>query len=148
MRKFLTSVLLLLLFALPAMAGDDLEAFLHDVNIQAQADMHGFSTKVSAQFGVPEAQVEIVLGNVHEPADAFMVFQLGQMTNQHPDRVMQVYQSQKGRGWGVIAKELGIKPGSAQFHALKRGDLRFGAEQGNHQNSGKGKGKDKGKHKK
>ncbi|WP_169732719.1 hypothetical protein [Holophaga foetida] len=38
-----------------------------------------------------------------------------------------------------MAKELGIKPGSAEFHALKRGDLRFdGRPQG-----GQGKGKDK-----
>lgn len=29
----------------------------------------------------------------------------------------------RGRGWGVLAQELGIKPGSPQFHALKRGTV-------------------------
>ena len=27
----------------------------------------------------------------------------------------------RGRGWGVLAKELGIRPGSAAFHELKNG---------------------------
>ena len=74
-----------------------------------------------------------------EPADAFMVFQLGRMGQCPPERVMEVYKTRHGQGWGAMAKELGIKPGSAEFHALKRGDLRFdGRPQG-----GQGKGKDK-----
>ena len=143
MKNFLTVVLLFVMFEAPAMAGGGLDAFLSNVNVQARADMNGFSAKVAAQFGVPEAQVRLVLGQVSAPADAFMVFQLGQMANQQPDTVMQVYQSHKGRGWGVIAKELGIKPGSAQFHALKRGDLHFGVDQGDQPGKGGSKGRRK-----
>ena len=145
MSRFLQPALAVLVFTVPAVAGDGLDAFLRNVNIQARADMNGFSAKVSAQFGVPEAQVRVVLGRVSEPADAFMVFQLGQMTRQPTETVMRVYQSGKGRGWGVLAKELGIKPGSAEFHALKRGDLHFGADPGDQPASGKGKGKGKGR---
>ncbi len=57
MSKFLQSALAVLVFTVPALAGDGLDAFLRNVNIQARADMNGFSAKVSAQFGVPEAQV-------------------------------------------------------------------------------------------
>jgi len=145
MSKFLQPALAVLVFTVPAVAGDGLDAFLRNVNIQARSDMNGFSAKVSAQFGVPEAQVRVVLGRVSEPADAFMVFQLGQMTRQPTETVMRVYQSGKGRGWGVMAKELGIKPGSAEFHALKRGDLHFGADRDDQPASGKGKGKSKGR---
>src|SRR5262249_4823005 len=28
-----------------------------------------------------------------------------------------------GKGWGVTAKELGIKPASSEFHALKKGEF-------------------------
>ncbi len=127
MKRLLLAATLLLLAPASALAGGGLDAFLNSVNIQARADMNGFTTKVSAQFGVPEAQVKLVLNKVGgEPADAFMVFQLGQMSNQHTDDVMRVYQSNKGRGWGVIAQELGIRPGSPEFHALKRGDLHYG----------------------
>jgi hypothetical protein len=144
MNRFRIPALLIALLAAPAMAGDGLDAFLSRVNIQARADLNGFSAQVSAQFGVPEAQVRVVLGRVSEPADAFMVFQLGQMSRQPTDTVLRVYQSGKSRGWGALAQELGIKPGSAEFHALKRGDLHFGAGRDNPSDSGKGKGKGKG----
>jgi hypothetical protein len=54
--------------------------------------------------------------------------------------VLREYKSSKGKGWGVIAKSLGIKPGSKEFHELKRSQDLY-----NGQNS-KGKGKGKGKH--
>jgi hypothetical protein len=125
MKKLLAAALVYQLLSAPALAGS-LDAFLNNVNVQARSDMNGFAAQVSAQFGVPEAQVKLVLGKVGSPADAFMVFQLGNMTHQQPDAVMQVYQENQGRGWGVIAQRLGIRPGSPEFFALKRGDLHFG----------------------
>jgi hypothetical protein len=35
------------------------------------------------------------------------------------DELLTVYSKHKSNGWGVIAKQLGIKPGSAEFHQLK-----------------------------
>ena len=50
---------------------------------------------------------------------------------------------------GVIAKNLGLKPGSPEFHALKNGDLALsGVPGGKSAGSGKDKGKGKGKGKK
>ena len=135
----------LLLVAAPGVASATLDSFLSSVNVQARADLPGFHAKVSAQFGVPVPQVEAVLGMVATPADAFMVFQLGQMAHRPPETVVQTYQTHKGKGWGVIAKELGIKPGSREFHALKNGDLVYGDAATN--SSGKGKGKGKGHNK-
>jgi hypothetical protein len=86
-----------------------------------------------------------VISSVKEPADAFMVFQLGQMTGRPAETVVQVYKTNRGKGWGVIAKELGIKPGSREFHALKRGDFVLSGAPGGGAGEGKGKGKGKGK---
>lgn len=141
----IVSVMSAFLFS-PALAGDGLDAFLGDLNVRARADMNDFSATVSAQFGVPEAHVKIVLGRVSEPADAFMVFQLGLMSHYPYERVLQVYEGKKGKGWGVIAQALGIKPGSPEFHALKAGDFHYGL--GASDKGDKGEGKDKGKHKK
>lgn len=145
MKRIILAALLLTLLCGQALAGGGLDAFLGDLNIQARADMNGFSARVSAQFGVPFAQVQTVIGTVRQPADAFMVFQLGQMSRQPPERVVQVYQANRGRGWGVIAKSLGIKPGSPEFHALKRGDFVLSGEPGGGPGKGHGKGKGKGK---
>jgi hypothetical protein len=128
-----------------ALSGGGLDGFLNSLNVQARADMGGFSAKVSAQFGVPLPQVQAVIQTVHTPADAFMVFQLGQMAHRPPETVVQTYQVHKGKGWGVIAKELGIKPGSKEFHALKNGDLVFGGAPNEGHGKGKGKGKGQGK---
>ncbi len=133
-------ILILVLVGMPGIAAASLDDFLGRVNAQARVDLPGFSLQVGTQFGVPVARVEAVLGMVATPADAFMVFQLGQMAHRPPETVLQTYQSHRGKGWGVIAKELGIKPGSREFHALKNGDLTFGGTPGDGPGKGKGKG--------
>lgn len=145
MKKVALAALLFVFFCGQALAGGGLDGFLSNLNVQARADMNRFSAKVSAQFGVPMVQVQTVISTVKQPADAFMVFQLGQMAHQPPDNVVQVYQSNRGKGWGVIAKNLGIKPGSAEFHALKRGDFALTGERGPGEGKGKGHGKGHGK---
>lgn len=145
MFRFALAFASLLLLVAPAVATASLESFLSSVNVQARADLPGFSMKVAAQFGVPVPQVEAVLGVVAAPADAFMVFQLGQFAHRPPDTVLQTYQSRRGKGWGVIAKELGIKPGSREFHALKNGNLVFDGVPAESRSKGKGKGKGHGK---
>jgi hypothetical protein len=143
MKRFLLLTLLLSLVTPLTVFAGGLEDFLSHVNVQARVDLPGFSAKISNQFGVPQVQVQAVLRSVREPADAFMVFQLGQMTGRAPEQIMAVYNPAKG--WGVIAKELGIKPGSADFHALKNGDLSFtGKPSGHNGPSDKGNGKGKG----
>ena len=54
------------------------------------------------------------------------------------------YNRSKGEGWGVIAKNMGIKPGSTAFHNLKEKCKR----EVDRKSSGKlkNKGKDSGKH--
>ena len=142
MKKILIALFCAML-STHALAGGGLDGFLSKLNAQARSDLANFSARISAQFGVPEAQVKVVIGTVKEPADAFMVFQLGKMASQPTERVMDVYQSGQGKGWGVLAKELGIKPGSAEFHALKRGDFRLEGASNDGPGKGKGRGKDK-----
>ena len=147
MNRALAILLACLLYSSPAIAGGGgLDEFLRNLNVRAQADPEGFSATLSSQFRVSGTEVKVVLGAVHDPADAFMVLQLGQMSRQPAAAVLSVYQSHAGKGWGVIAKELGIKPGSAEFHALKRGDLHFGAPPAARGDDEPGHGHGKGKH--
>jgi hypothetical protein len=144
-RLVFASILsLALVVGVAVSAQADLNAFLNNVNIEARADRDVFAARLSTHFEVPGVQVKAVLGSVKEPADAFMLFELGRMTGKPVTEVKKVYQANRGKGWGVIAKNLGIKPGSPEFHALKRGDFDF---EGGPGKGGKGKGKDKGKDK-
>ncbi len=146
MKNFRIAVsVFVLTFCVATMAHADLDGFLRKMNDQAKADLSRFSVRVSAQFGIPVPKVDDIIKRVAAPSDAFMVFQLGQMANKQPDMVLQTYQSNKGKGWGVIAKQLGIKPGSPEFHALKRGDFTLTGEQGGSADRGHGNGKGKGR---
>jgi hypothetical protein len=147
MRRFsLIAAVGFFLFGSAAAAHPGLDAFLSNLNAQAQADLPGFKIGLSAQFGVPLPTVDSIIAEVRLPVDAFLCLQLGQMTRKPLGSVMEVYQRSHGKGWGVIAKELGIKPGSPDFHALQSGDFAFtGEPRGVSPETPKGKGKAKGK---
>jgi hypothetical protein len=55
------------------------------------------------------------------------------------------YKRNKGKGWGVIAQRLGIKPGSAEFHRLKKGDFELAGGKAGGKGKGNGKGKGHGR---
>jgi hypothetical protein len=124
----------------PVLASSDLDSFIKSLNVQAQADLGAFRVRLSTQFGVPVPKVDAIMASVRTPGDAYMCFRVGQVASKPVEVVTKEYQANKGKGWGVIAKNLGIKPGSKEFHALKKGDFN-----GNDSDSGKGKGKGKGK---
>ena len=95
--------------------------WIKDFNIQVQADPSGFRASLGARFQVGDVEIKAVLGNVDQPADAYMLLRLGEMSNQPISRVVEIYKAQKGKGWGSLAQSLGIKPGSKDFQALKQG---------------------------
>lgn len=136
-------VSLMVLSIVSSAAAADFE-WLKDLNIKAQADPSGFKASLAARFKIGDAQITAVLSNVERPADAYMVLRLGEMSGQPTDRVAAKYRDGKGQGWGALAKSLGIKPGSPEFHALKRGHDLDGGDAGH----GKGKGKKEKKEKK
>jgi hypothetical protein len=127
----------------------DLNGFLKGVNNRALSDIKNFNDMLSRQFGIPVPDVEAIVRSVPNPADAFMILQLGEMAQVAPAVVLQKYQRSKGKGWGNLARELGIKPGAPEFHALKRGNLSFTGERsgnameqgGGGQGHGQGRGK-------
>ncbi|MRR17435.1 MAG: hypothetical protein EG826_13360 [Deltaproteobacteria bacterium] len=132
-KLFMYTILMALFFAPSTLLAADFD-WMPDFNIQAQADPSGFRAKIGARFNIGDAQITAVLSNFPEPADAYVALRLGEMSGRSIDVVAAQYQKNKGRGWGALAKSLGIKPGSPEFHALKRGDDLYGQK-------GKGKGK-------
>lgn len=132
-------------FAAPK-GGAALEVHISSVNNNALRDMDNFMIRMNQAYGVTRSVVEAMM-NSHKfnPGEVYMTFWLSQTTKKQPSYVADTYKANRGKGWGVIAKQLGIKPGSAEFHALKRGDGPFKHLDGPGQ--GKGKGKDKKKKK-
>jgi hypothetical protein len=153
-QKMLFAVLVvLLLFSSQAIVAAGDFDWIKDLNIKAEADQSGFRARLAARFTIGDVQINAVLNNVEQPADAYMVLRLGEMSAKPTNYVIEKYKTGKGKGWGALAKSLGIKPGSKEFHALKRGSefkefyaLNRGGDL--YYDKGKGKGKNKGKGKK
>jgi hypothetical protein len=136
----LSAVLFTCLMIFPAQAASDLDVFISNLNVQAQADLGAFKVRLSTQFGVPATRVDAVMASVKTPGDAYMCFRVGQVASKPVEVVTNEYQGNKGKGWGGIAKNLGIKPGSKEFHELKKGNFN-GDDSGSDKGKGKGKGK-------
>jgi hypothetical protein len=54
-----------------------------------------------------------------QPAEVYLVLELGKLTGKSPASVIAIYKKNKGKGWEAVARALGIKPGSPEFKALK-----------------------------
>jgi hypothetical protein len=139
-----------LLVISPACFAGDFD-WVKDFNIKAEADPSGFKASLGARFKIGDAEIEAVLNDVKKPADAYMIFRLGEMSNKPISDVVKKYKTGKSKGWGNIAKGLGIKPGSEEFHALKSNhDLsdRTSGGKDNDKSKDKDRSKDKNKGKK
>jgi hypothetical protein len=158
LKILLISLIAIFVVSSSVMASDF--GWTDDFNIQAQADSSGFRARLATRFNLGDVQVRAVLSNFENPADAYIMLRLGEMSGRPTDYIIDKYSYNKGKGWGALAKSLGIKPGSKEFHALKRGqDLHDGNSRGQvlysrydrdnvdfaDNDYGKGRGKGKGK---
>lgn len=118
-----------------------LNVTLAKIDNDAKVNFSIFKSDISAQYNVSEKKIDswsIEFGL--KGGEIYLVVQISKITKRPVDDVVKVYQSNKTKGWGAIAKELGIKPGSAEFHALKNGASTH-ASKGNGHGKGGGKGK-------
>lgn len=147
MKCFITIIAsVILLFTGAVVYAGDFN-WMADFNVKAEKDIVDFKAKLATRFKIGKAQVDMVFSNVEKPADAYMIFRLGEMSSKTPEQVVDQYKSKKSQGWGALAKSLGIKPGSKEFHALKRGSdmgsdsKDSAADDGGKKKKGKGQGK-------
>jgi hypothetical protein len=97
----------------------DFDASLKLVNTNAKENLSDFKSDLSKRFSVELSKVETCFTSGMNPGDAFMAFQIASVKKIPIENVITVYKTSKSKGWGEMAKELGIKPGSSEFHALK-----------------------------
>ena len=120
-RSNILKLLILICFTMPATASAGDFDWLKDLDKQAKTDLSDFRVTIGTRFRIGDAQVKLVFSNVDKPADSYMVLRLSELSHRSVNDVLKVYKADHDKGWGIIAKHLGIKPGSREFHALKRG---------------------------
>jgi hypothetical protein len=98
----------------------ELDADLGKINADANLDFGAFKTNLTLSYDVSENKIDYLRVSVKmEPAEIYLALELSELSGRSIDQVIEIYQVNRDKGWGVIAKELGIKPGSPEFHNLK-----------------------------
>jgi len=127
MNKSLAVVFAIVLVSTPVVGqsisfdlGDPvLEANLNSIGASAKVDLPGFTAEVSLQWGIPAAQVQSALSQGLAAAEVYLAAGLASISGKPLAFVVDTYKKNRSKGWGALAKDLGIKPGSREFKALK-----------------------------
>ncbi len=129
-----------------------LDTDLNSINTSASVNFGSFKADLCASYNISEKKVDFMRVNAGmEPGEIYFALEIAKMTNRPVDDIITIYEKDKEKGWGYIAKEAGIKPGSAEFHQLKnnanskknKGPEKQKDSHKNKQNKGQGKGKKK-----
>jgi hypothetical protein len=113
---------------------------LSKIDSDASVNFSLFKKDMSVTYNVTESKVEswsVKFGM--KAGDIYLALEIAKILKKPVEDVIQAYTSNKQKGWGAIAKDLGIKPGSPEFHALKgNADKKANKDKGGDKPKGKG----------
>ena len=95
---------------------------LKDMNLKAKTNTDNFIESLGFKYDVSTSKVKhLMIDYNFTPADAYMTLSISRSTNRSIHHVAHTYKDNKSEGWGYVSKKMGIKPGSREFHQLKKG---------------------------
>lgn len=95
---------------------------LTDINQYGYRYREPFIDEMVRNYDAPRVLVQDLIVNQRwAPGDVYYACSIAQVIGRPCRYVVDEWESNHGQGWGVMAQRLGIKPGSAEFHRLKRG---------------------------
>ena len=98
------------------------DELLSDMNVFYVDDPEWVQEQIAYETQIPRVQVRsYIVERNYAPADVYMIGELAQASGKSFGDVASAYDANRSQGWGALARSMGIKPGSAQFHALKNG---------------------------
>ena len=116
----------------------ELDADLDKINANAKLDFGAFKTNMELSYNISDNKIDYLSISVKmEPAEIYLTLELSKLSGNSIDQVVEIYEVNKNKGWGFIAKEFGIKPGSPEFHRLKENTKNKGAKGKNKKDKGK-----------
>jgi len=118
----------------------EFDADLNVINTNANKDLPSFKTDLSVSFGVSVATIDNMFAIGMSAGDVYIGLEISNTTSKPVSDIITSYRKNKGKGWGVIAQEMGIKPGSDEFFALK-GKCKNKKDKGNSKGNGNSNGK-------
>lgn len=98
------------------------DTWLGDINRYGARYREPFIDELVRYHRAPrDLVVELLDHRGWAPGDVYYACALAEILGRPCRYVVDVYERDRGAGWGAIAQRLGIQPGSPEFHRLKRG---------------------------
>lgn len=95
---------------------------LGDINDYGYRYREPFIDEMTRYYGAPRDLVsDLLINRRWAPGDVYYACAIAQIIGRPCRYVVDEWGRDHGQGWGVVAQRLGIKPGSAEFHRLKKG---------------------------
>lgn len=99
-----------------------IDSQLSDVNRYGSRYRQPFVDEMVRYYGAPRDLVTDLLGERNwAPGDVYYACAIAQILGRPCRYVADIWERDHDQGWGKVARQLGIKPGSDEFHRLKRG---------------------------
>ncbi|MGO1072073.1 hypothetical protein [Lysobacter sp. CA199] len=98
------------------------DAWLGDISRYGSRYREPFVDEMVRYYGAPRELVGDLLDRRRwTPGDVYYACALAQVLGRPCRYVVDEWDRDPAEGWGAVAQRLGVKPGSAEFHKLKRG---------------------------
>lgn len=98
------------------------DAWLGDINRYGARYREPFVDEMVRYYGAPRELVGDLLDRRRwTPGDVYYACAIAQVLGRPCRYVVDEWDRDHVEGWGGVAQRLGVKPGSAEFHKLKRG---------------------------
>ena len=95
---------------------------LGDINQYGARYREPFIDEVSRYYGAPRDLVsDLIIRQRWAPGDVYYACSIAQIIGRPCRYVVDEWNRDHGQGWGALAQRMGIKPGSPEFHRLKKG---------------------------
>ncbi len=95
---------------------------LGDINQYGTRYREPFIDEMTRNYAAPRDFVtDLLVRQRWAPGDVYYACSIAQVIGRPCRYVVDEWNSDHRQGWGALAQRMGIKPGSAQFHRLKKG---------------------------
>jgi hypothetical protein len=98
---------------------EDLKQTLEDLDEAAESDPAAVLAMLAAEFAVDPATLQAYYDAGATPGELWLALEISAKTAMPLADAVALAEGTEGHGWGVLAKVLGVKPGSDEFFALK-----------------------------
>lgn len=125
MKRIYISIIIFLCFHVLSAQGSfntgsaEMDADLYAINVNANRDLTTFKSNMHVAYNIEVNTIENMIKLGMEPAEVYLCLEIAYLSHSTLNNVVTSYRLNREKGWGAIAKEMGIWPGSDEFSNLK-----------------------------